>query len=158
MVEQLVLNTQSHAEETVKPIQQKIPNNVSENALTAVSSSNTLTAMTENSAMPARIIDKVQNIVFDFDSTVIKEESLEVILSHTLAQKTEAERNEIMDQIKFITNLCMGGNLSFRESLARRLKICSPNRKDVDKFVADNFDTCVTDGIELFEILSILVF
>lgn len=56
----------------------------------------------------------MKNIIFDFDSTLIKKESLELILEPIL-QKSPAKLKEI----EYITNLGMQGDISFRDSLQK---------------------------------------
>ena len=81
-------------------------------------------------------------LIFDFDSTLIKYESLELILSEQL--KTSPEK---MKQIEHLTHLGMEGKLSFQESLQKRLEIASPNLKDLTEF-GKNSLLYITDGMK----------
>lgn len=56
-------------------------------------------------------------VIFDFDSTLITCESLEVILSKKKLS------NEMMDQIREITNQGMSGTITFLSSLEQRMKV-----------------------------------
>lgn len=64
---------------------------------------------------------KVDTIIFDFDSTVLRGELLEILAEIKL--KRHPERTVILDQIKDITNQGMDGKISFHDSLSRRLQL-----------------------------------
>ena len=85
----------------------------------------------------------MKNIIFDFDSTLIKEESLELILAPLL----QDNKNKLLE-IEKITNLGMQGNIGFRESLEKRLAIASPTSQSIQDFVENNCPSVLTDGIE----------
>ncbi|MBU2913080.1 MULTISPECIES: phosphoglycerate dehydrogenase [Reichenbachiella] len=72
---------------------------------------------------------KVKNFVIDFDSTFTRVEALDVLC--TLAFENEAEKKVALAEIERITNLAMGGDLSFRESLESRLKILRANKNHI---------------------------
>ena len=68
-------------------------------------------------------------VLFDFDSTLIDRESLDEMLSESLAQRPgDAAR------VRAITDAGMEGRLDFGESLAQRLAIASPTRAQVEAF------------------------
>lgn len=77
----------------------------------------------------ARIV--VGTVVFDFDSTLIAAESLEVLVEPRL--DTEPGLRE---RFEAITRKGMDGRLSFSESLAQRLALAKPTRADVRAFAA----------------------
>lgn len=62
---------------------------------------------------------KVDTIIFDFDSTLLRGELLEILADCKLA--TSPDRQKVLKQIKRITNLGMEGKIPFHESLRRRL-------------------------------------
>lgn len=68
-------------------------------------------------------------VVFDFDSTLIRVESLEKILEQRLAGDPEK-----MARIQAVTDAGMEGRLTFSESLAQRLAIASPSLAEVEAF------------------------
>ena len=70
-------------------------------------------------------------VVFDFDSTLVRCESLEEILAAGGAGRPDLEA-----QIRRITDDGMAGRVSFAESLRRRLEIARPHRDDVVAFAA----------------------
>ena len=76
---------------------------------------------------------KNSSLVFDFDSTIIKEESLELIAGEALA--ANPHKQEILEEIKKITELGMRGELSIAESLTRRLSMMQATFAHVEKIV-----------------------
>ena len=73
--------------------------------------------------------------VFDFDSTLTRVEALDVLAEMTLEGKSN--REEIVSEIQRITNLGIDGDISFTESLERRLKLLNANKEDLDRLVAE---------------------
>ena len=84
----------------------------------------------------------MRNIIFDFDSTLIKKESLEMILEPILKQSPE-----ILKQIENITNMGMNGEISFEESLNRRLALVKPTQQIIDYFVSKYCPNIFSDGM-----------
>ncbi|MFC4892602.1 HAD-IB family phosphatase [Pseudofrancisella aestuarii] len=72
----------------------------------------------------------MKNIIFDFDSTLIKGESLEILLEPILAQEPQK-----LIEIEKITNMGMSGDIDFKTSLEKRLAIAKPTKKAIDDFV-----------------------
>ena len=87
----------------------------------------------------------MKNIIFDFDSTLIKKESLELILEPLLKDSSEK-----LQEIEKITNLGMQGELDFRESLEKRLAIASPTKDSIKVFADEYCPSLLTNGIEDF--------
>jgi phosphoserine phosphatase len=73
----------------------------------------------------------VPTVVFDFDSTLIDCESLEVILRGGLVG-----RPDLVAEIREVTDLGMAGKIPFGESLRRRLAILPPTRSAARRFGA----------------------
>jgi len=71
--------------------------------------------------------------VIDFDSTFTKVEAFDVLAEISLAAHPDKEN--LILQIKEITNQGMDGSLSFRESLEKRVSILSPNRRHLEQLV-----------------------
>ena len=69
------------------------------------------------------------NLIIDFDSTIIKNEGLEELAEITL--RNSENRSEVVKKIEEITNLGMEGNISFRESLERRLAMLSITKQEI---------------------------
>lgn len=76
-----------------------------------------------------------RNYVFDFDSTLTRVEALDVLAEITL--KNNPKKEEIIQEIIDITNLGIDGEISFTESLERRIKLLNANRADLTKLVSD---------------------
>ena len=68
--------------------------------------------------------------IIDFDSTFIKNESLDILF-----EISDPNNNDKIREIKKITDLGMNGHISFSESLKRRIKLLEASRKDIDKAV-----------------------
>ena len=62
------------------------------------------------------------NIVIDFDSTIVKVETLDIF-----AQLSSD--NKIINQIENITNDAMEGKIGFQEALNKRIKILNISKK-----------------------------
>lgn len=85
----------------------------------------------------------MKNIIFDFDSTLIKKESLELILEPLLKNNSAK-----LKEIEKITNLGMQGELDFRQSLEQRLAIASPTKASIQAFTKKYCPNLLTKGIE----------
>ncbi|AJC48877.1 HAD-IB family phosphatase [Allofrancisella guangzhouensis] len=83
-----------------------------------------------------------KNIIFDFDSTLIKKESLELILEPILKEFPDK-----LKEIEDITNLGMQGQINFRKSLEKRLAIASPTKASIEDFVIKHYPNLLTVGI-----------
>ncbi|WP_411032012.1 phosphoglycerate dehydrogenase [Spongiimicrobium sp. 3-5] len=73
--------------------------------------------------------------VFDFDSTLTRVEALDVLAEMTLQGKSN--RDEIVEEIQKITNLGIDGDISFTESLERRIKLLNAHKNDLDGLVKE---------------------
>lgn len=71
--------------------------------------------------------------VIDFDSTFTKVEAFDVLAEISLNDHPEKETRK--ELVKEITNLGMNGNISFRESLQRRLELLEPHQKHLPQLV-----------------------
>lgn len=74
-----------------------------------------------------------KNFIIDFDSTFIKVETLDVLAEVSLANDPDFKKK--LDKIQEITNVCMGGGMSFRESLSARVKILNANKKHFPELI-----------------------
>lgn len=66
----------------------------------------------------------MNHFIIDFDSTFIKDESLDV-----LAKFSFGKEDKFVDKIANITNDGMEGKISFKESLTRRIELFDSNKK-----------------------------
>ncbi len=73
--------------------------------------------------------------IFDFDSTLTKVEALDVLAEITLANHPKKE--EIIEEIIKITNLGIDGDISFTQSLERRIKLLNANRSDLELLIKE---------------------
>jgi D-3-phosphoglycerate dehydrogenase len=83
--------------------------------------------------------------VFDFDSTLTRVEALDVLAELTLNGKSNKE--EIIKEIQEITNLGIDGDISFTESLERRIKLLNAHKNDLPVLV-NELKTKISKSIE----------
>ena len=79
------------------------------------------------------MITTKRNYIFDFDSTLTRVEALDVLAEITLSNNSK--KDEIIQQIIDITNLGIDGEISFTESLERRIKLLNANKADLAPLV-----------------------
>lgn len=80
--------------------------------------------------------------IIDFDSTFIKNESLDILF-----EVSDSNNNDKIREIKKITDLGMNGHISFSKSLKRRIKLLEASRKDIDKAI-NNIRLNISDSFE----------
>ena len=93
-----------------------------------------------------------RSYVFDFDSTLTKVEALDVLAEITL--ENNPKKDEIIQEIIDITNLGIDGEISFTESLERRIKLLKANKADLSGLVAalkKQVSTSIESNKEFFE-------
>lgn len=81
------------------------------------------------------MVQERRKYVFDFDSTLTRVEALDVLAEMTLQGKSN--KDEIIEEIQKITNLGIDGDISFTESLERRIKLLNANKSDLEGLVAE---------------------
>ncbi|MFT4643213.1 MAG: D-3-phosphoglycerate dehydrogenase, partial [Candidatus Azotimanducaceae bacterium] len=74
-----------------------------------------------------------RNYIFDFDSTLTRVEALDVLAEITLVNNPR--KDEIIQEIIDITNLGIDGEISFTESLERRIKLLKANKADLSELI-----------------------
>ncbi|MBU3010747.1 phosphoglycerate dehydrogenase [Polaribacter vadi] len=79
------------------------------------------------------MITTKRNYIFDFDSTLTRVEALDVLAEITL--QNNPKKDEIIQQIIDITNLGIDGEISFTESLERRIKLLNANKSDLEGLI-----------------------
>ena len=82
----------------------------------------------------------MKNYIFDFDSTFIKIESLDL-----LAKLSQLSDKNSIDKIERITKERMEGKISFHDSLIKRIQLINSNRNDLIKTV-DHLKNEVSDS------------
>jgi D-3-phosphoglycerate dehydrogenase / 2-oxoglutarate reductase len=70
-----------------------------------------------------------RNYIFDFDSTLTRVEALDVLAEITLLNNPN--KNNIIQEIIDITNLGIDGEISFTESLERRIQLLNAKKSDL---------------------------
>lgn len=70
--------------------------------------------------------DNQETFIFDFDSTFIKVEALDVLCE--VIYQDSAAGEQILNEIQRLTNLGMEGKLSLKESLTQRIQLLQANR------------------------------
>jgi len=83
--------------------------------------------------------------IIDFDSTFTKVEAMEELAA--IALQGNPRREEIVAEIKHITDLGMNGEISFTESLDRRIALLHANRNHLEPLV-EHLRTRVSASIE----------
>ncbi|WP_190809747.1 phosphoglycerate dehydrogenase [Flagellimonas sp. S3867] len=101
------------------------------------------------------MIEVGRKYVFDFDSTLTRVEALDVLAEMTLQGKSNKE--EIIQEIQNITNLGIDGDISFTESLERRIRLLNAHRNDLDGLVSElhqKISKSIASNKEFFEKFS----
>lgn len=96
-----------------------------------------------------------RNYIFDFDSTLTRVEALDVLAEITLENNPKKE--EIIQEIIDITNLGIDGEISFTESLERRIKLLEANQADLSQLITDlkkQVSSSIERNKEFFELYS----
>ena len=92
------------------------------------------------------------SLILDFDSTIINTESIDC-LSKIVLNKTDNDI-QILKKINKITNEGMNGEISFENSLNKRLSLLKINKnhiKELSLEVSKNFDDTFIDNLVFFE-------
>lgn len=84
------------------------------------------------------------NFIFDFDSTLVKIESLDEVLALSIGQNVEK-----LEKLSNLTKLGMEGKITFKESLEQRLQLSNIN-KELINIVMNKALSNFTDGINSF--------
>lgn len=87
------------------------------------------------------------SFVFDFDSTLVSVESLDELIALSLRESLDAGKAETaIEKIRRITDAGMNGEIDFRTSVARRLKIAKVNRHHL-KTLCKSISESITRGL-----------
>ena len=101
------------------------------------------------------MVKERRKYVFDFDSTLTRVEALDVLAEMTL--QGNSNREEIIEEIQKITNLGIDGDISFTESLERRIKLLNANKSDLEGLVSElrqKISKSIESNKEFFEKFS----
>ena len=91
------------------------------------------------------------NLLIDFDSTFIKEESLELISIESLNNSDNKEVK--INLISEITSKAMNGDIPFSEALIQRIKLLNANKDNLSKtikIIQDRISTSFIKNMEYF--------
>ncbi len=75
------------------------------------------------------------NFIFDFDSTFIQVEALDVLCEVIYENSTAGQ--QVLSEIQRLTNLGMEGKLSLKESLTQRIELLQANRDHLGKVIGE---------------------
>ena len=92
------------------------------------------------------------NLIFDFDSTLIKLETIEILA--TFALKENPRKKEILKEINHITNLAMNGEMLFSKALKKRISLLSINQNHINQtilFLEKKLSDSFLNNINLFK-------
>jgi D-3-phosphoglycerate dehydrogenase len=81
------------------------------------------------------MVEVGRKYVFDFDSTLTRVEALDVLAEITL--KGKSNKDEIVNEIQRITNLGIDGDISFTESLEKRIRLLNAHKNDLEHLVGE---------------------
>jgi len=97
-------------------------------------------------------MNKKINLIFDFDSTFIQLETIEVLAGYAL--KKNNKNIFIEKKIKNITNLAMSGKLSFHKALLDRISLLNLKREHIEKtsqFLLDKISFSFNENIDFIK-------
>lgn len=77
--------------------------------------------------------EKQKYFIIDFDSTFTKVEAMDELC--LIALQNHPEKNQRLSQIQSLTDQAMDGNLSFRESLQKRIAILEANKSHLPELI-----------------------
>jgi D-3-phosphoglycerate dehydrogenase / 2-oxoglutarate reductase len=90
-------------------------------------------------------VQEKRYFVIDFDSTITKVEGLDQLAVISLKGNPDGER--IANEIKYLTDLGMNGEISYSEALQKRIALLKANKSHIDvlvEFLSEN----ITDSFE----------
>lgn len=100
-----------------------------------------------------------KNLIFDFDSTLLKVETIEILAEITL--RDNKNKNIILGEIKNITNLAMSGKMLFSKALKKRISLLDIQSRHIDEtinFLKNELSNSFYETIEKFEMYSDNIF
>ena len=96
-----------------------------------------------------------RNYIFDFDSTLTRVEALDVLAEITLVNNPKKE--EIIQKIIEITNLGIDGDISFPQSLEKRIQLLGAKKSDLPLLIEElkqKVSVSIENNKEFFENFS----
>ncbi len=98
------------------------------------------------------MVGEARKYVFDFDSTLTRVEALDVLAEITLQGKSN--KDEVIQEIQDITNLGIDGDISFTESLERRIRLLNAHKDNLEGLVEElrqKISKSIASNKEFFE-------
>lgn len=95
---------------------------------------------------------KIDTIIVDFDSTILRGELLEMIAE--IVFRHDEKKEEKVRQIAQITALGMEGKISFEESLSKRLSLIKMTKKHLDECVDLTKQLINQDYLDMHDFLN----
>ena len=92
------------------------------------------------------------NLIFDFDSTLLKLETIEVLAEFAL--KENNQKKKILHEINHLTNLAMNGKILFSEALQKRISLLDINKDHIQEttlFLQDKLSDSFYNNIKFFK-------
>ena len=98
------------------------------------------------------MINKKINLIFDFDSTFIQLETIEVLAEFALSNNKN--KTIVLNKIKDITDLAMIGKISFKEALSHRISMLNLDQKHIERtsdFIKRKISKSFISNIDFFK-------
>ena len=102
---------------------------------------------------------KKKNLIFDFDSTLLKMETIEILAE--IALRENKNKNIILEEIKKITSLAMTGKMPFSTALKKRISLLDIQAFHIDEtiiFLKNKLSNSFYETIEHFQMHSNNIF
>lgn len=96
----------------------------------------------------------INNIIFDFDSTIINAEGVDLILQHALQRADEQNRRERMQKLYDLTCLATIGEIALGDALHQRFALAEVTRADIEAVAAGIVETINPKVSETFAALQ----
>tara|TARA_Y100000590_G_scaffold235566_1_gene265301 strand:+ start:877 stop:1536 length:660 start_codon:yes stop_codon:yes gene_type:complete len=94
---------------------------------------------------------KKYNFIFDFDSTILKYETIEILADFALVNNVKKET--ILTEIKDMTTLAMNGKMSFSKALEKRISLMNLDKSHINDtilYLHNKLSDSFYDNIENF--------
>ena len=83
----------------------------------------------------------IRNIIFDFDSTIINAEGIELVIQNALQKIEKKERNDKLEQLREITNTVTNGEMPLSEAFHKRFALAEITLADVQSAAKEILET-----------------
>lgn len=83
----------------------------------------------------------IKNIIFDFDSTIINGEGIELLIQAALEKMDERERTSKVTRLQELTDSAMSGEISLGNALRERFALAELKQETVDSVASNILDT-----------------